>query len=135
MKLEDATKMLTAGMKVQSARVQVAAQNLANADSRAVDPGGEPYRRRTISFREALDRAQGLRLVDVHRYGEDPRPFEQVFDPGHPAANAQGYVLTPNVKPLVELMDLREAQRSYEANLNAAALTRKMVSRTLDLLK
>ncbi len=135
MKLEDAVRIASAGMKVQSTRVQLSAQNLANAESMATHPGGEPYRRRTVSFREVLDRDEGLRLVNVHRFSEDPTPFIRALDPGHPAADADGYVLRPNVSPLVELMDLREAQRSYEANLNAMSLTRTMVSRTLDLLK
>ncbi len=135
MKLEDAVAIASAGMRAQSARVRVASENLANADSLATTPGDAPYRRRTVSFREALDREQGLRLVDVHRYGVDRRPFDKRFDPGHPGADDAGYVLLPNVKPLVELMDMREAQRSYEANLNAVSLTRSMVNQTLDLLK
>jgi flagellar basal-body rod protein FlgC len=135
MKLEDAVTVASAGMRAQSARVRIASENLANADSLATTPGGEPYRRRTVSFREALDRDQGLRLVDVHRFGVDGRPFEKRFDPGHPGADQAGYVLSPNVEPLVELMDMREAQRSYEANLNAMSLTRSMVRQTLDLLK
>jgi flagellar basal-body rod protein FlgC len=135
MKLEDAIKIAGAGMRVQGKRVQIASQNLANADSLATRPGGDPYQRQTVSFKEALDRESGLRLVDVNRYGVDPRPFEKRFDPGHPAADEAGYVMLPNVKPLVELMDMREAQRSYEANLNAMSLTRSMVKQTLDLLK
>ncbi len=135
MKLEDAVAIASAGMRAQSARVQIASQNLANAQSMATEPGGEPYRRRTVSFREVLDREQGLRLVDVSRYGEDDRPFEKIHDPGHPGADKDGYVMLPNVRPLVELMDLREAQRSYEANLNAQAMTRSLVRMTLDLLK
>lgn len=135
MKLEDAVTVASAGMRVQSQRVQIAAQNLANADSLATTPGGEPYRRRTVSFREALDRDEGLRLVEVDRFGVDEGAFERRHDPSHPAADPEGYVQLPNVEPLVELMDMREAQRSYEANLRAMSLTRSLVSQTLDLLK
>jgi flagellar basal-body rod protein FlgC len=135
MKLEDAVLVAGAGMRVQSTRVQIAAQNLANSDSLATTPGGEPYQRRTVSFREALDRESGLRLVDVQRYGVDESAFEKRYDPSHPAADDTGYVMLPNVEPLVELMDMREAQRSYEANLQAMSLTRTMVSQTLNLLK
>lgn len=135
MKLEDAVLVAGAGMRVQSTRVQIAAQNLANSDSLATTPGGEPYQRRTVSFREALDRESGLRLVDVQRYGVDESGFEKRHDPTHPAADEAGYVKLPNVEPLVELMDMREAQRSYEANLQAMSLTRTMVSQTLNLLK
>jgi len=135
MKLEDVVTIASAGMRVQSTRVQIASQNLANADSLATTPGGEPYRRRTVSFREALDRDTNLRLVDIERYGVDRGAFDERYDPSHPGADDTGYVLLPNVEPLVELMDMREAQRTYEANLQAMSLTRTLVSQTLDLLK
>ncbi|NBB71047.1 MAG: flagellar basal body rod protein FlgC [Alphaproteobacteria bacterium] len=135
MKLEDAVQVASAGMRVQSTRVQIASQNLANSDSLATTPGGEPYRRKTVSFREALDRDSGLHLVGIDRYGVDQGAFDKRHDPSHPAADAAGYVQLPNVEPLVELMDMREAQRSYEANLQAMSLTRTMVSQTLNLLK
>lgn len=135
MKLEDAVQVASAGMRVQGTRVQIASQNLANSDSLATTPGGEPYRRKTVSFREALDRDSGLQLVGIDRYGVDKSAFDQRHDPSHPAADAAGYVKLPNVEPLVELMDMREAQRSYEANLQAMSLTRTMVSQTLNLLK
>jgi flagellar basal-body rod protein FlgC len=135
MKLEDAVQMASHGMRVQSARVQIASQNLANSDSLATTPGGDPYQRRTVSFREALDRESGLRLVEIDRYGVDESGFDQRYDPSHPAAADNGYVKLPNVEPLVELMDMREAQRSYEANLQAMSMTRSMVSQTLNLLK
>jgi flagellar basal-body rod protein FlgC len=135
MKLEDAIQVASAGMRVQGTRVQIASQNLANSDSLATTPGGEPYRRKTVSFREALDRDSGLHLVGIERYGVDKGAFDQRHDPSHPAADAAGYVKLPNVEPLVELMDMREAQRTYEANLQAMSLTRTMVSQTLDLLK
>jgi flagellar basal-body rod protein FlgC len=135
MKLEDAVQVASHGMRVQSTRVQIASQNLANSDSLATTPGGDPYQRRTVSFREALDRESGLELVEIDRYGVDKSGFDQRYDPSHPAAADNGYVKLPNVEPLVELMDMREAQRSYEANLQAMSMTRSMVSQTLNLLK
>jgi len=135
MDLNQAMQVAAAGMKVQGARMRLVAQNLANADSTALAPGGAPYRRQTIAFESALDRARGLELVRVARTGVDRTPFPLKHDPGHPAADADGYVQLPNVKPLLEMMDLREAQRSFEANLNALSLARSMVQRTLDLLR
>lgn len=135
MKLEDSVAIASAGMKVQGTRVRIAAENLANAASTATSPGGEPYRRKTVSFTERLDREREMRLVDIGRYGVDRGELERRFDPAHPGADANGYVLLPNVSPLVELMDMREAQRSYEANLNAMDLTRELVRQTLDLLR
>ena len=135
MNLETSLKIAAAGMQVQSARLRVTSENLANAQSTAQEPGADPYRRKTISFANALDRATGAELVQVRRYGEDRSPFEMRFEPSHPAANEAGYVKYPNVSPLVELMDMREAQRSYEANLNAITLTRNLVKQTLDLLR
>ena len=90
-------------------------------------PGGDPYRRKTVSFAERRDRGTGLELVDVGRYGGDRGDFELRYQPGHPAADAEGYVKYPNVNPLIELVDMREAQRSYEANLNALQLARTMI--------
>jgi flagellar basal-body rod protein FlgC len=133
--LMQAMQVAAAGMKVQGARMRLLAQNLANAESTAQAPGGQPYRRQTITFESALDREQGVELVRVARTGVDGSPFPLHFEPGHPAADADGYVLMPNVKPLLEMMDLREAQRSFEANLNALTLARSMVQRTLDLLR
>jgi len=135
MDLGDAMHVSAAGMRVQGERLRVVAQNLANAESTALTPGGEPYRRQTITFHNALDRELGVERVEVARVGDDRSPFGRKLDPGHPAADADGYVLTPNVNPLLEMMDLREAQRSYEANLNAMGLTRSMLQRTVDLLR
>ncbi|MCC2662632.1 MAG: flgC [Geminicoccaceae bacterium] len=135
MDLSQAMQVAAAGMKVQGARMRLVAQNLANAESTAPAPGGEPYRRQTITFASALDRELGVDLVRVARTGVDGAPFPLRYEPGHPAADADGYVLRPNVNPLLEMMDLREAQRSFEANLNALTLARSMVQRTLDLLR
>lgn len=135
MDLIQAMHVAASGMKVQGARVRVVAQNLANAESTPLTPGAEPYRRQTITFESALDRALGVELARVARTGVDRSPFPRQFEPGHPAADADGYVLKPNVNPFIEMMDLREAQRSFEANLNALTLARSMVQQTLDLLR
>jgi flagellar basal-body rod protein FlgC len=135
MDLTSAMTIAAAGMKVQSARLRVTAENLANAESTARVPGGDPFRRKTVVFASRRDREAGVELVDVRRYGVDPTDFELRHEPGHPGADAKGYVKYPNVNPLVELADMREAQRSYEANLNALQLARAMIGRTLDLLR
>ncbi|MGE3289991.1 MAG: flagellar basal body rod protein FlgC [Geminicoccaceae bacterium] len=135
MDLSSAMTIAAAGMRAQSARLQVTAENLANAETTGLVPGGDPFRRHTVSFAERHDRTSGLDLVGVGRFGEDAAPFELRHEPGHPAADANGYVKYPNVNPLIELVDMREAQRSYEANLNALQLARSMIGRTLDLLR
>ena len=135
MNLETSLKIAAAGMHAQSARLRVTSENLANAQSTAQAPGADPYRRKTISFANVLDRATGAELVEVRRYGVDRAPFDMRFEPSHPAADARGYVAYPNVSPLVELMDMREAQRSFEANLTAMQQAKGMLQRTLDLLR
>jgi flagellar basal-body rod protein FlgC len=135
MDLENSLTIAGAGMKAQSSRMRVTAENLANADSTAKTKGGEPYRRKTISFGEEFNRAQQMDLVEVQNYGTDPSEFKNEYKPGHPAADDAGYVQMPNVEPLVEMMDMREAQRSYEANLNAFEVSKKMMQRTIDLLR
>ena len=135
MDLTQAMHAAAAGMKVQGARMRLVAQNLANADSTALGPGRQPYRRQTITFANQLDRELGIERVRVARIGVDRSEFPLRYAPGHPAADADDYVLMPNVNPLLEMMDLREAQRSFEANLNALALARAMIQRTLDLLR
>lgn len=135
MDLADAMRISAAGMKAQSSRLRVVAENMANVDSTARSPGGDPYRRKTISFAEELDRDSGVRLVDVSSYGVDPGEFRLEHEPGHPAADAAGYVKYPNVNAMIELTDMREAQRSYEANLNALELAKQLEQRTLDLLR
>jgi flagellar basal-body rod protein FlgC len=135
MDLERSMRIAASGMKAQSARLRVTAENLANAESTSRTPGGDPYRRKTISFADRLDRQLGARLVEVARYGVDQSAFPTRHEPGHPAADAKGYVKEPNVNPLVEMMDMREAQRSYEANLNAQQQARSMLQKTLDLLR
>ncbi|HHZ75719.1 MAG TPA: flagellar basal body rod protein FlgC [Rhodospirillales bacterium] len=128
-------KISAAGMKVQGTRLRVISENLANADSLPTGPGKSPYRRKNIQFQNVLNRELGLNLVKVKKIGVDKSEFNRRFDPGHPAADEKGYVQTPNVKTLIEVMDMREAQRSYEANLTAIRTARSMMRRTIDLLR
>lgn len=123
------------GLQAQSTRIRVLAENIANADSTGAAPGDAPYRRRTVSFTSALDEASGARKVEVERIGHDPSPFPLEHEPGHPAADEQGYVQKPNVNTLIEMVDLREASRSYEANLKALEVGRDMIGRALDILR
>jgi flagellar basal-body rod protein FlgC len=115
--------------------MRVIAENLANADSTGNSPGARPYRRQIPTFTAHFDRALGADTVRMTGIVADASAFQRRLMPGHPAADAKGYVLFPNVNPLVEQMDLKEAQRSYEANLGVIGATRKMVARTLDILK
>ena len=122
-------------MKVQGTRLRVISENLANADSLPTGPGKSPYRRKNIQFQNVLDRELGLNLVKVKKIGVDKSEFNRRFEPAHPAADEKGYVQTPNVKTLIEVMDMREAQRSYDANLTAIRTARSMMRRTIDLLR
>lgn len=131
----DVFKVATAGLRAQGERLRVIAENIANAGSTANAAGEDPYRRRIVTFRQVLDKASGLALVKVGAVQKDMSDFIKEFDPHHPAADAQGYVLKPNVKPLIESMDMREAQRSYEANLSVLEAARAMMMRALEILR
>ncbi len=131
----DVFKVATAGMRVQGERLRIIAENIANANSTGLSPGAEPYRRRQIVFKEVLDNASGLSTVKVASVTNDASPFVKEFNPQHPAANAEGYVLKPNVKPLIESIDMKEAQRSYEANLSVIDTMKSMLARALDILR
>ena len=135
MDLEKSIQISASGMKAQGTRLRVIAENIANAGSVAEQPGDDPYRRKMVIFKNVLDRELGARTVEVSRVREDMSDFRLRYDPAHPAANEEGYVRTPNVKSLVEMMDMREAQRSYEANLNLIESSKSMLARTLDLLR
>lgn len=128
-------RISSAGMRVQGARLKVISENLANADSLAQDPNGKPYRRKTITFKNELDRAMGLHKVAVDKIRPDMSNFGKKFDPNHPAADADGYVLTPNVNSLIEMSDMREAQRSYEANLEVIKASKAMLTGAIDILR
>ncbi|HET6156822.1 MAG TPA: flagellar basal body rod protein FlgC [Dongiaceae bacterium] len=135
MDLMESLMISAAGMKVQGDRLRVVAENIANADSVSEVPGGDPYRRKTITFKNALDRELGLQTVQVTKVGVDQSDFRIKYDPGNPAADAKGYVKLPNVNSLIEMTDMREAQRSYEANLRAIEVARNMLQRTIDLIR
>ncbi len=134
----DFMKSLTiaaSGLRAQMGRMRIITENIANADSLATTPGGDPYRRRIVTFSSELDRSIGADVVTLGRVQPDNSDFLVRHEPGNPAANAQGDVKYPNVNTLVELTDLRDAQRSYEANLNIVTATRKMMQLTIDILK
>jgi flagellar basal-body rod protein FlgC len=135
MDLDRALRISAAGMQVQSTRLRVVAENLANQDSTGQSPGADPYRRKTVNFGNRMDRALGTETVGIRRIGTAPGDFPQVHDPSHPAADARGYVKHPNVDSLVEMMDMREAQRSYSANLSVLETTRGMLTRTIEALR
>ena len=132
----DASKEIAShGMKAQATRLLVITENIANANSTSELPGGEPYRRKLITFRNALDRELEANTVVAKRIYDDQSNLGVRYDPAHPAADDDGYVLTPNVNPLIEMMDMREAQRSYEANMNVITTSREMMMKTLELLR
>jgi flagellar basal-body rod protein FlgC len=123
------------GMRAQSGRMRVIAENIANANSTASSANGEPYRRKVATITSDFNRELGATLVESGKPVSDTSDFRQQYDPGNPAADKQGYVKLPNVNPLVEVMDMKDAQRSYEADLNIMDATKSMLSRTIDLLK
>lgn len=135
MELLKAIKISAAAMRAQSVRIKTIAENIANAESLSPSPGQDPYRRKIVTFRNVLDRKLGVELVQVRDIERDQSAFKKRFDPSHPAADNDGYVRMPNVSPLVEMMDMREAQRSYRANLRIIEVAKKMLSSTIDLLR
>ena len=133
--LQASLKIAGSGMEVQSTRLRVISENVANAESTATTPGANPYTRKTISFDTEMDRASGVPTVRVKRIGLDDQPFRIELDPGNPAADEKGFVKLPNVNLLVELADMREANRSYEANLQVVKQSGDLTSMTIGLLK
>ncbi|HEX2841775.1 flagellar basal body rod protein FlgC [Hyphomicrobium sp.] len=133
--MQVAIKVAASGLEAQSRRMLITSENLANASSTGNTPGASPYARKTVSFESALDDASGARLVQVDRVDTDKRPFRVEHNPGHPAADENGNVKMPNVDMLVELADMRESNRSYEANLQVVKQARSMISMTIDLLR
>lgn len=123
------------GLKAQAGRMRIISENLANADSTGSRPGADPYRRKIVTFDKRFDRELDAQTVGLGRVQRDKQAFQVKQDPGNPAADSSGNVKLPNVNPLIEQMDMREAQRSYEANLNVVSATRRMISRTLDILR
>lgn len=135
MDLTKALAVSAAGMKAQGTRLRVIAENLANANSTAPTPDGLPYRRKVVTFKNELDRELGVEMVGVDRINVDAGDFKREYDPSHPSADADGYVLLPNVNSLIEVMDMREAQRSYEANVRAIESSKAMLMRTIEILR
>ena len=125
----------TSGLRAQAGRMRVISENIANADSTAQTAGGDPYRRKVPTFVNQLDRVLDAKTVSLGKIKPDQSDFRTKYEPSNPAADANGYVKYPNVNPLVEMTDMRDAQRSYEANLNIISATRRMIQRTLDILK
>ena len=125
----------TSGLRAQAGRMRVISENIANADSTAPTAGGDPYRRKVPTFSSALDRTLDAKVVALGKIRPDQTAFRIKHEPSNPAADAAGNVKYPNVNPLVEMTDMRDAQRSYEANLNIISATRRMLSLTLNILK
>lgn len=123
------------GMKAQAERLRIISENMANADSVGIRPGEDPYRRQVVTFKDYVDKETGAHKVKVNKVLQDESAFEMKYAPNHPAANAEGYVAMPNVNPLVEMMDMKEAQRSYDANMSMMQTSREMNSKILDVLK
>jgi flagellar basal-body rod protein FlgC len=135
MDIDKALGIAARGMEAQTIRLRVIAENLANQDTTGSTPGADPYRRKTVTFENRLDRRLGSEAVRVSQIGRDAAEFPQRYDPSNPAASADGYVKLPNVSSIVEVMDMREAERSYSANLAVMQASRSMLTRTIDLLK
>lgn len=133
--LSNAMDIAGHGMRAQSHRLQIVAQNIANAESTGISPGSDPYRRKTIFFKQIKDPKTGTELLRIKRIGTDPKPFELRYDPSHPAADSAGYVKLPNINTMIETQDAKEAQRSYEANLTVLDVSKDMVTRTIDILR
>ncbi len=133
--LSTSLQISASGLRAQAERMRVVSENLANSQSTGSTAGADPYRRKTISFEAELAKASDAELVKVGQIGRDRTPFPVEHRPGHPAADAAGYVKLPNVRPIVELADLREANRSYEANLQVIRQVRQIQSMTIDLLR
>ena len=125
----------TSGLRAQAGRMRVLSENIANADSTAQTAGGDPYRRKVPTFSSALDRTLDAKVVALGKIRTDTSAFRVKYEPTNPSADATGHVKYPNVNPLIEMTDMRDAQRSYEANLNIISATRRMIQRTLDILK
>jgi flagellar basal-body rod protein FlgC len=123
------------GLRAQAGRMRIISENIANADSTPSGPGGQPYRRKIPTFQSEVDRALDVKLVELGKTRTDNSEFRLKYEPGHPAADKNGNVRYPNVNPLLEMTDMREAQRSYEANINVISATRRMLQRTIDILK
>ncbi len=135
MDLSKSLYIAAAGMKAQSDRLRVVSENIANTDSTGRTPNELPYRRKVLSFKNTLDRETGVNLVQTSQYGVDKSDFIKKYDPSHPASDQDGYVLMPNVNPLIEMVDMREARRGYEANVNVIEISKALLSQTINMLR
>ena len=133
--LQASLSIASSGLEAQSTRMRIVSENLANANSTGRVAGADPYQRKTVTFDAEMDRAAGAQLVKVKDVGVDNTPFRVEYDPGHPAADKAGYVKLPNVNMMIEMADMREVNRSYEANLQIVKQVRSMLGMTIDLLK
>lgn len=132
--ISNAISIAAAGMRAQTSRMRIISENVANSSSSAQTPDGTPYRRKIPVFQSELDRETGAQLVRMNKTKEDSSDFRTEYEPGHPGADANGYVKYPNVNTMIEMMDMREASRSFEANLSVIENSRAMMRRILDLL-
>ena len=135
MDFDRAVRIAVSGLSAQSGRMRIIAENIANAESTSRRAGGDPYRRKVPTFTSKFDKELGAATLKMGRVAQDNSDFHVKYEPGHPAADQSGYVKYPNIDPLVETVDMREAQRSYEANLNVVTATRRMITKTLDILR
>ncbi len=135
MDLIDTIHISSAGLKAQQDRLKIVSQNIANAESIGTRAGAQPYRRQTISFKNALDRESGIQTVQTNKIGTDKSDFVKKFEPSNPQADAQGYVMYPNVNPINEMMDMREARRGYEANLSVIESSKAMLGQTINIIR
>ena len=134
MDLQDAIKISASGMRAQGTRLRVVAENIANANSLGDTPADDPYRRKTITFKNILDRGMDADLVEVSKIGRQKGEFDVSYEPFHPLADENGYVKKPNVNSLIEFSDMREAQRSYEANMSVIESSKSMIQKTIELI-
>ncbi len=135
MDLVKSLKISASGMDVQSIRLRILSENIANADSLPAEPGANPYRRKVVSFQNTLDRSLGVETVRIRKIGEAKGEFQRRYDPTHPSSDKDGYVMAPNVNALIEMMDFREAQQSYQANLSVLEVSKRMIVNTIDILR
>jgi flagellar basal-body rod protein FlgC len=133
--IDASLKIAASGLEAQSTRLRVLAENMANAQSTAATAGGNPYARKLVTFDSEMDRTSGAELVHVKNIGYDRTPFRAEYDPGSPAADAKGFVKMPNVNLIIEMADMREANRSYSANLQVVKQGRDLFTMTIDLLR
>ena len=135
MDFDKTIQISASGLRAQGVRMRIIAENIANASTKPLAPDMDPYRRKLISFKNELDRELGVHKVAVDGITQDKTEFTKRFEPGHPGADREGYVKIPNVNSMIEMMDMREAQRSYKANIKVIEAAKRMMMRTIDMLK